>query len=82
MKKQRRSAAEIIATFYCMDLAEMSTYRYQPTQYVAPAIYSLGPTDYVAAPSNGRMRKGYCNLEWEQIGEIHGRPIFIGHEPA
>lgn len=80
-KSKRRIAAEIIAMHYGMDLADMADYRYQPTRYSQPAIYSLGPTDYVAAPSSGKMPEGYCDLEWRKIGEEYGRSIFAGSQP-
>ena len=73
-----KRASEIIAFHYMMDLSEMADYRYQPTRFVNPAIYSLGPTGYVAAPASGKMPDGYCDLIWEKVGEEYGRAIFTG----
>jgi hypothetical protein len=78
MKKRRVTAAEVIATHYLMDLAEMKEYRYQPTRYTNPAIYSLGPTDYCAAPASGKMPPRYCDMDWQPDGEALGRVIWIG----
>lgn len=82
-KKQiRRSAPEILAFHFGMDIADMRDYRYQPTRYSVPAIYTLDykhngkEYSYLAAPSSGKMPKNYASLEWEQIGQEYGRPIF------
>jgi hypothetical protein len=80
--KRRRTAAEVLATFYSMDMAEMSEYRYQPTRFANPAIYTIGGTGYAAAPASGKMPPNYCDLKWKRAGEMFGRPIFIGFDDS
>jgi len=72
----RRTSAEIIAFHCMMDLAEMPEYRYQPTRWANPAIYTLDDQFYYAAPSSNRMPKCYAGLNWVEIGEEYGRKIF------
>jgi hypothetical protein len=74
--KKRQSAREVIPHHLGMDFAEMPDYRYQPTRYLNPAVYTFG-NDYYAAPSKGKMPPNYCDLEvWNISGEEHGRKIF------
>jgi hypothetical protein len=82
MKTQRRSAAEILAFHFNMDIEDMRYYRYHPTQLATPAVFSLDFTHegveyaYAATPSNGKMKPGYASLDWVLVGEEYGRKIF------
>jgi hypothetical protein len=75
-KTPRYTAAYIIAFEYGMDLAEMAEYRYQPTLWRNPAVYSFGDEFYYAAPANKKMPENYAGMKWEKIAEQYGRPIF------
>jgi hypothetical protein len=71
-----KQAAEIIAFHLGQDLAEMKDYRYQPTVWKNPAVYTFGD-DYWAAPASGKMPKAYCHINtWKCVGEEYGRKIF------
>ena len=73
-----KQSAEIIAFYLCQDLAEMREYRYQPTKWSTPAVYSFGDERYYAAPTSGKMPKGYCGLnDWQHLATEFGRKIFM-----
>ena len=72
-----KQAREIIASHFSMDIAEMADYRYQPTKWVNPAVYSFGDSGYYCAPASGKVPKNYCDMDnWQEIGEQYGRKIF------
>ena len=73
---KRRTAAEIIATHICYDMAEMSDYRYQPTRYASPAVYAIGDY-YYCAPTGGKS--GPKPWKWQQIGTVYNRPVLRAH---
>jgi hypothetical protein len=74
----RRTAAEIIGTYLCWDIRDVSDCRYQSTRYTAPAVYSIplkGGIEYVCCPSGSQKPpRGFPS--WNPIGEIHGRTIY------
>lgn len=69
---RRITAAEVIATYIGYDLAEMADYRYQPSRYVAPAIYAVDDT-YYSAPTNGKLHKGW---KWTFAAMVLDRKVF------
>ncbi len=73
---KRRTAAEIIATHLGYDLAEMSDYRYQPTSYHSPALYTIGDY-YFCAPRKGQRCSKTWN--WHLVGRYYERDVFRAH---
>ena len=72
-----KRANEIIAFHLGMDLAEMPEYRYQPTKWRNPAIYSFGDDGFWAAPASGKMPEDYCDFsDWKHVATVYGRKIF------
>lgn len=70
----RKSAAEIIGTWFGTDIAEIRDAAYQrtrnPTLYV---IYGDG-FDYVCCPTSSQNPPK--DRDWFELGELYGRKIF------
>lgn len=71
---KKRSAAEIIAFNFCLDIGDVREYRYQPTRYTAPAIFAMGEFYYCSPSSNQSPPKSFGT--WQLIGEHYGRKIY------
>lgn len=73
MKKQRYTAAYIIA-FHCgQDMADMADCRYQPTVYPSPAVYTLND-DYYCAPAAGQKLPE--DFDWREVGAHYSRIVY------
>ncbi len=71
---KRRTAPEIIAFHFCVDMRDVSEGRYQPTRFVSPGVYVVG-ADYYCAPTTGQ--KLPATFAWEKVGEHYGRPVMM-----
>jgi len=58
---------EVMADFLMFDIEEIDGYRYQPTQWTRPRVYSVDFESH-AYFCVGKPPKGYAGLEWEKVG--------------
>lgn len=63
---KRTSGAEVLAATFSMDRSEMPEYRYQPTRYTAPAVYSFGDSYYAAYRTRPKHKVGG---EWKLVAD-------------
>ena len=75
MKKQARSAAEIIAFHLGWDINEVKEYRYQSTMRPGMAIYAFDE-DYMCCPAANKKPMYTEEFPWKPLAEWHGRTIY------
>lgn len=69
---KRRTAAEIIAFHFCIDIKDVQDCRYQATRYASPAVYTMGNHYYCSPKAGQKPPKGW---NWEKIGEHYGHDV-------
>lgn len=72
-----KSAASMIAWWFCTDSASISETKYQHGRTTIP-VYVLGDDYYCCPPVGGapaRHRDG-DNWKWQEIGRLDGRSIY------
>lgn len=75
-KTQNRSAAEIIAFHLGWDISEVRDARYQPTHYVAMAVYPIGDETWMCCPGKGKKPLYGSEWPWKPLAEYYGRTIY------
>lgn len=73
VKVTRRSGAEIIATHFCNDIADVRDGVYQNYR---PAVYVVGNDYYCSPPVGQKPPSNAPGKPWKQIGEHYGRAVF------
>ena len=77
-RKRARSAAFVIATFFCSDIADVTEGRYQYGRTSIP-VYVIG-NNYYCCPPEGSTKLPQTDKDmpwdWKPIGEMYSRTVY------